>query len=261
METRSKQKTPTCDNLHYVAAQGFVEELRTLINKKADVNTLDENGFSPVFYAVSQNRAPQMLQTLIAAKADPNVASRYATGTSPAAWAELLERGKASSTSGHSHSLSPLTWATLRKSATKVKILIDAQADVNYLNVNKDKGSAALFLAAVMGSLDIVKLLVEAKAIPDVLSHDAYTVLDVAESRGHDDVAKLLLDAGAPRGMRWRMQQACIHGRAEEVKMLLDAGYQLHLQKPYNQYPLVLAVEHGRTDIAQMLIAVLRAHR
>ena len=39
------------------------------------------------------------------------------------------------------------------------------------------------------------------------------------------------------------------------VRLLLDAGYLPHLQDPYGQYPLLLAVQHGHTVIAQMLIA------
>ncbi len=256
MEKRRHTPTRDTGSLHYVSAHGFVEELRMLIDQQADVNALDEDGFSPVFYAASQSRVPKILQTLVDAKADPNVGSRDATGTSPDVWAELLEQRRPSSTSGHNQFLSPLTWATLKKSAAKVKVLVDAKADVNFMNVDQDKSSTALFLAVEMGSPDIVKFLVEAKAALNVLNRDAYTVFDVAERNGHDEIVKLLLDAGAPRGVWWRMHACCIrHGRTDEVKLLLDAGYLLYLQDSYSQMPLVLAARHGRTDIAQMLIA------
>ena len=238
--------------MHSALEHGSVEEIQTLINQKADVNAFNEDGCSPLVHAAARNRVPKIMQTLVDAKADPNLRSEHATGTSPAAWAELLERGKASSTSTHSRILSPLTWATLKKSAAKVEILIDAKADVNYLNVPQDRSSTALFLAVEMGSLDITRLLVEAKADLDALNQDSYTVLDVAQEKRHHDIAQLLLDAGAPRGVWWRMQQACMHGHAEEVKSLLDAGHLLHIQDSYSQMPLL---QHGHTDIAQMLIA------
>ena len=269
METRSKKRSHACDNLHSVMKEGSVERIRTLIYRQADVNELDKDGCSPLVHAAFHNRAPEVLETLIDAKADPNLRSGDATGTSPDVWAELLERGPAREHADvwsqmfrrrPCHPLtcsqlgSPLTLATLRMSPANVKILIKARAEVNFMNVHQDRSSTALFLAVEMGSTDIVKLLVKAKAVLDVLNQNAYTVLDVAERKGHHDIAKLLLDAGAPRGMRWRMQQACIHGRADEVKLLLDAGYLLHLQDSYSQMPLVLAVQHGHANIAQMLI-------
>ena len=255
MSKQSKKRTHSYDNLHSAMENGSVQEIQTLIDQYADVNELDKDGRSPLVHAASHNRAPKILQALIDAKADPNLRSDDAPATPPEVWAEMLQCGKTCAGFVCGQIRSPLTCATLQESATNVKILIDAKADVNYLNVDEDKSSTVLLLAVEMGSLNIVKLLVEAKAILDVSNQDNYSVLDIAERKGHQRIVKLLRDANAPRGMRSRMQQSCIHGRADEVKSLLDAGYPLHLQHPYSEYPLVLAVEHGRTDIAQMLIA------
>jgi len=259
MSKRSKKCTHTCDNLHCAIAHtgSSIEMIQTLINQKADVNELDQEGRSPLVHAASRNRGSKILQTLVDAKADPNLRSGGAPDTSPYVWTEMLQFATARTGFTCSQFASPLTWATVNMSAANVKVLVDAKADVNFLYVNVDQGesSTALFLAVEMGSLNIVKLLVEAKAVLDVLNQDAYTVLDVAERKGHRNILKLLLDAGAPRGVWWRMQQACIHGHADEVKLLLDAGYVLHFQDTYSRMPLKLAVQHSRTDVAQMLIA------
>ena len=63
-------------------------------------------------------------------------------------WAKLLQRAEARVGLTRDQLVSPLVWATLKQSAANVKILIDAKADVSLLNVNQDKGSTALFLAA-----------------------------------------------------------------------------------------------------------------
>jgi len=51
------------------------------------------------------------------------------------------------------------------------------------------------------------------------------------------------------------MRDACIQGRADDVKALIEAGYSIHLPNLRGTYPVWLATKHGHMDITQMLIA------
>jgi len=129
-------KKSTCDDLHFALEHGSMEEIHTLINQKADVNELYGEGCSPLLRAAFHTRAPEVLQTLVDAKADSNLRSRFASGTLPNMWIELLQRAEAHVGLTRDQVVSPLVWATLKQSAANVKILIDVKADVNFMNVN-----------------------------------------------------------------------------------------------------------------------------
>ena len=74
--------------------------------------------------------------------------------------------------------------------------------------------------------------------------------------QGHNNILQLLLDAkAAPRDDWNRMRDACIEGRTDEVKALLDAGYRVDTPNMSGRHPLLLATKHGHIDIAEMLIA------
>jgi uncharacterized protein len=68
---------------------------------------------------------------------------------------------------------------------TAVKLFLDAGMDVNA------GGGAALGLAAGRGQIDMVKLLLSKGAKP------TSTALQYAKTRGHKEIEKILVDAGA----------------------------------------------------------------
>ncbi|CAE8584299.1 unnamed protein product [Polarella glacialis] len=77
------------------------------------------------------------------------------------------------------------------------KMLLAAQADVN---LGEDKGYSTLRSTAAMCNTEVVKLMLEARANPDVAIEDGRTLLEIAccyQEEGSVEVAKLLLEHGA----------------------------------------------------------------
>ena len=66
------------------------------------------------------------------------------------------------------------------------------------LTLQRYDGYTALLLAAENGHVDVARLLLEAGADKGLQRHDGYTALMLAEESGHGDVAELLR-AKAPK--------------------------------------------------------------
>ena len=58
-----------------------------------------------------------------------------------------------------------------------------------------------LHIAARLGSVDNVLLLLQHGASPDALTKDQYTPLHIAAKEGHEEVASVLLDYGASQNL------------------------------------------------------------
>jgi ankyrin repeat protein len=55
----------------------------------------------------------------------------------------------------------------------------------------------ALHIAARLGNVDNILLLLQHGASPDSATHDLYTALHIAAKEGHEEVVRVLLDNGA----------------------------------------------------------------
>ena len=81
-------------------------------------------------------------------------------------------------------------------------ILLQPQAIPFFLTQHLVKGMTingltALMCASLEGHLDIVQILLQAKAIPDLQNKDGDTVLLIAATKGHSDIVQQLLECGA----------------------------------------------------------------
>jgi len=114
-------------------------------------------------------------------------------------------------------------------SAKTIQRLLAAKADPNSLD---DKGCFGLLEACRTGSVEVTKLLVEAKADvnkPGVLTDGGTTTLCVAAKFNHFDVVKILLEhKGDLQSKNWRGQTAMeVAGqfkKAEMVEFLMQAA-------------------------------------
>jgi len=87
--------------------------------------------------------------------------------------------------------------ASMRGDLPRVRVLLDARAD---LNARNSDGATALIIASQNGHADVVRALLAAKADVNARpSNGVTTALSEASQNGHADVVRLLKNAGADR--------------------------------------------------------------
>ena len=120
--------------------------------------------------------------------------------------------------------IAALQLAALSGSFDSVKLLLECGAAVN-----QDCTTSALFRASQASNAGSVRLLLNAGAKVDVADIDGWTPLHFACFVGTADSVRSLLQAGAQVDRRTSdgstpLHQACATGDAEKVRLLLDAG-------------------------------------
>ena len=136
----------------------------------------------------------------------------------------------------HGSEISALHAAASEGHASIVTMLISSGMDVN-LHGEKplDKKYTALGLASYYGHDEVVKILIEAGADPD--SKNA--ALHIASYHGEDEMVKLLLGLGANINQGWRaaspLREAVKDGYPTTVQILLDAGADVSLGGSWNR--------------------------
>jgi ankyrin repeat protein len=175
--------------LALAAENGDAAIIMMLLKAGASASAVQPDGDSPIMIA-ARTGSPEPLKALIAYGASPNVAN---------------DRGQ-----------TPLMWAAAQNNAAAVTTLIETGARIEARTADTGKSAAgsgrqyestittvpptsftALLFAVRAGSLDAVRLLLDAGAnVNDVLSNGE-SALVVATANAHWDVADLLLDRGA----------------------------------------------------------------
>lgn len=155
-------------------------------------------------------------------------------------------------------------------------------------DVNKPNtaGYTGLMAAAERGRVDIVKLLLDHKADPNVAGRDAGTALMLAAENNQPEIVKLLLDRGADPNRQdhngWTaLLKAAYQGNAkcieilashtkleldrallvatlmerkDAVKVLLDNGAEVDFRASDGRTPLILAAGKGNKEIVELLL-------
>lgn len=116
-------------------------------------------------------------------------------------------------------------------------------------------------VAAAQGDLAKVRQLIAAKADLNVYSQEGGTALMYAAIKGHADVVKALLDAGADckaamsKPPKWTaLIGAADQGHAEVVKMLLEKGSEVNAADVYGNTAISGAALKGRTEVVGLLL-------
>ena len=123
--------------------------------------------------------------------------------------------------------------------------LLDGFAEPNPNEADKF-GNTVLRYAALKGHAEIAKMLLSAGANPNAANNDGITALLSAASKGHAEVAKVLLSAGANPNAATDDGWTALHwaagfGHAEIAKMLLSAGANPNAANNYGATALYLA--------------------
>ena len=248
--------------------EGNISKLSSLLEKKSNVNIVDENGYTPLHIACSKGYTDA---------------------------ARLLLRSGADVNAVVPNGLTPLQIAVNNGNTDIIGLLINANADLNkfsendkapvhvasvdgynglpqinaYINTANPAVYTPLCIAAMKGRTDIVKLLLLSKAeidmpvqVKDPLMHDSVysiTPLYAASEKGYTDIVKLLINANADVNTVSRFGYTPLHiasanNHPDIVRLLLSSNVDVNATTIIGYTPLYIASKRGYTEIVKLLL-------
>lgn len=279
--------------LHYAASIGDEEIVRQILEVSAHVNLYNVNRNSPLEIAI-QHRHIEVARTLLDYKADVNDLNEdgsplaFTARRGDAAIAELLldrkanvnqlNNGKTSLEiafqSGNKETAQLLidrkADVNLKKAinsaiegrfAEIVGMLIDFRADVDQFldklyNFNGST-STLLMRAANLGHVEVVKTLLAKNANVHLLNWLSKSALNIAAKSGHTEIVRALLAANANVNTKHHhslFDEAAEGGHTEIVKILLAANASVNQPCWGNYTPLYYALFYRHIEIMQLLL-------
>ena len=223
------KKEPS-EALHRAAFLGDVDQVKSLIAGKADLNKKAERGYAPLHWAVKAGQE-DVAELLIANSADIN--ARTGSG----GWA-------------------PLHIAVMQSKKDMAAWLISRGADVTAVNQNNE--FTPLFIAVMGRKTDLAELLISSGAEVDAQNSAGFTALFIAALQGNKDVAELLIAKGADVNMRTAYGQSPLHcsvsrGHRDITELLIAKGADVNAKVGGRMTPLGIAVSHGHKEIIELL--------
>lgn len=155
----------------------------------------------------------------------------------------------------------PLHWAAKRKLNEVVKPLLDRKADPNLLI--PDKKVSPLGIAVFHDNRDMVAMLLDAGANPNIHTFQGRTALIVAASLGHDVVVGMLLAKGADINAQndqgnTALMIAASNGKNKTVEMLLAHQADPTIKNSDGKTALDLAGDNGKENVVKILTECLK---
>ncbi|CAE7194059.1 ANKHD1 [Symbiodinium natans] len=235
------------------AAQGHVEVVRFLLERRASVNASMFSGRRNTALECAFERGhADVARLLLEADARRGKEFGLACGEGHADLVRmLLEAGRSVNSDGG------LIRATNSDRASVVSLLLEARADAD---VTDDRGRTPLMHGAHRGNVAMVRLLLEASADACVADNGGDTALISAAMHGHADIVRLLLQArsdietlGPCVDSCTALMGACDNGHLETASLLLEAGADKNKHDRLGGTALTRASERGQVDIVDLL--------
>jgi ankyrin repeat protein len=265
--------------LHYACGLEYVNVINFLLEKYdsvTDINVLDVNTRTPLFYAVEVGNK-DIVEALL--KKGASVHTKDARGETVVAIAtrkgqvELLELLKdknqtpqkdksANATTpetekGKGQRLLDLHAAVQKDSAEKVKeLLATGKYQVNAKNAN---GVTPLHIAAFRGNLEVLNVLLKANADPNAVDDEGSTPLHQAVASGHIDCVKALIQAGAninakDNTLSTPLNVAAYHKFDDIAALLLESGADPNIPNDREFTPLHHSCAYGYIQLTKLLL-------
>ncbi|KFQ30951.1 Ankyrin repeat and SOCS box protein 3, partial [Mesitornis unicolor] len=155
----------------------------------------------------------------------------------------------------------PIHEAAAHNSSECLRLLVRAAPSRDYINSKTFEGTCALHLSARHGSLEGVRVLLEAGADPNEITTEATNALFLAVENGHADIVKFLLqrEANVEGPHSWSgwnsLHQAAFQGRTEIMKILLEKGASKECKDDFGITPLFIAAQYGKLETLRLLIS------
>ncbi|MFZ8811217.1 MAG: ankyrin repeat domain-containing protein [Pyrobaculum sp.] len=266
--------------LHEAVAKCNPEEVGKLLHPWVDRDACDEEGRTPLHYAVmcgGDGKDAEIVKMLLRPwpRASPNVKDvygrtplHYAVLSGNSAAVKILLEHYADPTIPDNEGKTPLDYARGHV-AGYVVYLLERWAHIWRLAASRkstDPDAACyrvrcsdLFKASRFGYLLCVKNLLDAGADPNMRNDLRETPLHYAAMEGHAEVVKMLLKHGANPNVRdflgyTPLHYAAAYGRAEVVKLLLEHGANPSLKTVSGDTPLHYVAEGCEAGAAELLL-------
>lgn len=264
--------------LMLAAKNGHLSTIEILLKNGASLHAKNPKEETALMLAAKNGRA-QAIKILLAAGADINAKNNEGDNALILAakngHVNVVEILLAATDKQKSNETSVFLLAAEQGNFEVIKLLIDfrernilSPIDLPLINRIGNNGATALSIAAERGHLDIVAILLKARADPNIENLKGETALMSAARNGHVDVIKLLLQHEIPEKdekkpsvalkqenqLSKAMLLAAEAGHIEAVKTLLQAGVNINSTDASGNSALMLAVKNGHTQLAMMLI-------
>lgn len=254
VDARSKdERSP----LHEASAKGSVEAVQLLLNAGANINAASRAGDTPLLLA--GQRKTDVVTLLLEKGADAKarnkngetallrVAAQYGQGKEPLELADLLLKNGADPNAATNDGRTPLISAIGSNNKAMVEKLLAAGSDVNA------RSASMTALIAASSRIELLKLLLEHKADPNLATENGQTALEQIARSGNVEAAKLLLDAGAKvdAGLIGRdgpLHSAASLGNYELIQLLLSKGADANARGQGGRTPLHAIASAGRNN-------------
>ncbi len=248
---------------------GHMETVRLLLTTEADVNAADASGRTALMEATYGGEA-EITRLLLEAGADWTIAD--SDGKTAVHEAEnpdesVPEENKAATVAvlwaainaelvslwtGPDGKLDSEKALTMTVGAVKAALKAGAAVEAQ----DKD-GSTALTVAARAGRSDVLSILLDAGADPNVIEN-GYTALKYAATQGNIEIISLLLEAGAdPDAGRFgwtALSWAAINNEVEATRLLLGAGADPDAPKESGEPLLLDIARYASPEVFDLLL-------
>nr|CDJ80356.1 Ankyrin and K Homology domain containing protein [Haemonchus contortus] len=222
-----------CTPLMEACAAGNVRSVKCLLDLGADINAYSITQNTPLIYAAAAGQE-KVVRMLIDSKC--NLDLRNENGH-----CALMEAASA----GH---------------LNIVKLLIESGAKAVFVNMNSEFKESPLTLAAYKGYTDVIEYLLSLNDYDrSTRDEELHTALMEAAMDGHLEVARILIQAGAPVNLTSESYESpltlsCCGGHAELAKLLIDAGANIEETNDENYTPLMEAAREGHVHVVKILL-------
>ena len=230
-------------SFHCATISGQMETMKVLLELGADVNAQCnsdgcDRGCTPLRYAVLCEYSLEVVKLLLekGAKLNPSVVPMVTPVHDAAALnlqdaLELLLGHGLDANAKAADGSTPLHFAAYNDHTKVVSVLLAHGADIN---AQSNNGATPVYVAAECECDKTLRLLLDNGAIPNLKTNEQLTALDVALREGFGDIALVLEEAIAKRGLEHgNTESLCEFGKGSEdlEQLLLDdvvASQELH---------------------------------
>jgi len=264
-------------NLLMLSSQnGHVDIVRDLLSKNIDPNQQNNMGRTALIFA-AQNGHPKTAQKLLEHGADPNIEGKDARGVGK--WTALMAASyskqgypvvkKLLEYNADPNAQDELGGTALMRASKEglietAEALLDNTSGVGRQansNMQSTFGITALMLAVRGNHPQMVKVLLDHNANPNLRAMGGYTAPMAATSDDDSDIA--IFKALSAKGANFNLQSEdghnafmylCHHGKLNIVEMLLQKGMNPNVQGAKGFTPLMASAVFGKSNVSKLLL-------